>query len=82
MGVMTPPEAHETSDEALARLGAMVRAERESVGLTQVALAKRVGVSPGTINRIEKGRRKPSLKLRAKIARVVADELTAASAAA
>ncbi|QWK23093.1 hypothetical protein CSW25_07120 [Thermus scotoductus] len=42
-------------------LGDRLRALRESRGLSQGALAQKVGVSQGMISHIERGRRRPSL---------------------
>ncbi len=49
-------------------LGELLRARREGLRLTQRALALKVGVEASYIALIEGGRRKPSLKLVAKIA--------------
>lgn len=43
----------------------------EAEGMTQVELARRVGVSGAQINRIVKGRRVPSLSLAVRIAKVL-----------
>jgi len=49
-------------------LGELLKARREGLGLTQRSLALKVGVEASHIAFIESGRRKPSLKLVAKIA--------------
>jgi transcriptional regulator with XRE-family HTH domain len=79
---MNLPPAQETPTEAQALLGAMLRAEREGVGLQQSELARRVGVSAGTISRFETGKRIISPELRARITRVIADEFNAKRSAA
>lgn len=43
------------------RLGAVIRAQREELGLTRKELAERTGLSFGTVHHIEIGRRLPSL---------------------
>lgn len=48
-----------------------VREGRETLGLTQGALAARCGVSRQTINAIETGRYLPSLPLAFRLARVL-----------
>jgi transcriptional regulator with XRE-family HTH domain len=45
------------------RLGDTVRIRREGLGLTQRALAQKLGVEASFVAFIESGRRKPSLKL-------------------
>lgn len=42
-------------------IGRRIRAEREWAGLTQEALAHRLGIEPTTINRIEQGHSSPRL---------------------
>src|SRR5260370_33835566 len=49
-------------------LGELLKARREGLGLTQRSLALKVGVEASHIAFIESGRRKPSLKLVARIA--------------
>ena len=44
-------------------LGERIARQRRAVGLTQMELAEKVGVQPETINRIERGKRTPSLRL-------------------
>ncbi|HJU29028.1 MAG TPA: helix-turn-helix domain-containing protein [Candidatus Binataceae bacterium] len=44
-------------------LGPLVRQRRRVLGLTQVELARRLGVKPAYISVIEKNRRRPSLPL-------------------
>src|SRR5215471_6308839 len=48
--------------------GEMVRSYREGLGLTQRALAQQLGVEASHVAFIESGRRKPSLKLVARLA--------------
>lgn len=50
------------------RLGNSLKAERERLGLTQAALAERVGVSRKTINTVENGVFVPSTLLALKLA--------------
>lgn len=49
-------------EELLQRLGSEVRAARKRQGLTQEALAERIGVVPETVSHIERGNRRPSLE--------------------
>src|SRR5215470_9212608 len=53
------------------RLGEMVRVQREALGLTQRSLAEKLGVEASYVAFIESGRRKPSLKLIARLADVL-----------
>jgi len=48
----------------------ILRARRE-LGLSQAELARRAGIRPETLNRIEKGRNRPSVPTIAKIDRVL-----------
>ena len=59
--------------EALAVVQArdVLRARRKLVALSQVELARRAGVRPETLNRIEQGRNKPSVPTLAKIDRAL-----------
>lgn len=50
------------------RLGNSLKVERERLGLTQAALAERVGVSRKTINTVENGVFVPSTLLALKLA--------------
>jgi transcriptional regulator with XRE-family HTH domain len=50
------------------QLGELLKARREGLGLTQRLLAERLGVEASHIAFIESGRRRPSLRLVAKIA--------------
>jgi transcriptional regulator with XRE-family HTH domain len=50
------------------QLGEVVRSHREGLGLTQRSLAQKLGVEASHIAFIESGRRKPSLKLVARLA--------------
>ena len=45
--------------------------ERESVGLSQSELARRAGVRPETINRLEKGKHSPDTSTLAKITKAL-----------
>jgi transcriptional regulator with XRE-family HTH domain len=49
-------------------LGEFLKARREALGLTQRSLAQKLGVEASHVAFIESGRRKPSLKLVARIA--------------
>ena len=49
-------------------LGEFLKARREGLGLTQRSLAQKLGVEASHVAFIESGRRKPSLKLVARIA--------------
>jgi transcriptional regulator with XRE-family HTH domain len=53
------------------QLGETVRRHREASGLTQRSLAQRLGVEASHVAFIESGRRKPSLKLVARLADVL-----------
>ena len=53
------------------QVGETVRSRRESLGLTQRSLAEKLGVEASHIAFIESGRRKPSLKLIARLADVL-----------
>jgi transcriptional regulator with XRE-family HTH domain len=53
------------------RLGEQVRSRREGLGLTQRSLAAKLGVAAGHLAFIESGRRKPSLKLVARLADIL-----------
>ena len=50
------------------KLGELLKTRREALGLTQRELARKIGVEASHIAFIESGRRKPSLKLVARIA--------------
>src|ERR1700730_12247745 len=49
-------------------LGEFLKARREGLGLTQRSLAQKLGVEASHVAFIESGRRKPSLKLVARLA--------------
>jgi transcriptional regulator with XRE-family HTH domain len=53
------------------QLGEMVRGRRKGLGLTQRTLAQKLGVESSHVAFIESGRRKPSLKLGARLADVL-----------
>jgi DNA-binding XRE family transcriptional regulator len=55
---------------AVSQARAILRARRR-LGLTQVELARRAGISPETLNRIEHGKNKPSIPTIAKIDRAL-----------
>lgn len=63
-------------------VGAMLRAMREGVGLDQTEVARRLGVSKTTLSRFENGHRVISPDLLSRVARVIADEITAKRRAA
>jgi transcriptional regulator with XRE-family HTH domain len=48
-----------------------LRSRREGLGLTQRSLAEKLGVEASFINFIENGRRKPSLRLVARLADIL-----------
>jgi transcriptional regulator with XRE-family HTH domain len=52
-------------------LGELVKRRREGLGLTQRSLAQKLGVEPSHVAFIESGRRKPSLKLIARMADIL-----------
>src|SRR5438552_2400015 len=49
-------------------LGEYLKVRRAALGLTQRSLALRLGIAPGYMTMIEKGERRPSFKLIARIA--------------
>jgi transcriptional regulator with XRE-family HTH domain len=53
------------------QLGETIRRHREALGLTQRSLAQKLGVEASHVAFIESGRRKPSLKLVARLADVL-----------
>jgi transcriptional regulator with XRE-family HTH domain len=53
------------------QFGDTVKRHREALGLTQRSLAQKLGVEPSHVAFIESGRRKPSLKLLARLADVL-----------
>ncbi|HWY86026.1 MAG TPA: helix-turn-helix transcriptional regulator [Gemmataceae bacterium] len=55
---------------AVAQARAILRARRK-LGLSQAELARRAGIRPETLNRIEQGRNKPSVPSIAKIDRAL-----------
>jgi transcriptional regulator with XRE-family HTH domain len=59
----------------MAEVGAMLRAMREGVGISQSEMADMVGKSKATLSRFENGTRVISAELLSKIAAVVAAEL-------
>lgn len=56
-------------------IGTQVKAKREALGLTQVALAGSVGVSQETISRIETGENGPAKKTAVALSRVLGLDL-------
>lgn len=50
-----------------------MRVTRDDVGLTQVQMAKKLKISPGTLCDLEKGRQLVSVALAAKIAKLVGE---------
>src|SRR6266851_8479662 len=64
----TPNERGHYPLEALAVIvGRDILRARRKLGLTQVDLARRAGIRPETLNRIEQGKNKPSVPTIAKI---------------
>jgi transcriptional regulator with XRE-family HTH domain len=53
------------------QLGELVRSRREGLGLTQRSLAQKLGVEASYVSFIESRRRKPSLKLVARLADIL-----------
>ena len=53
------------------RLGRRIRAARDERGLTQEAVAGKVGISRGYLARVETGRHEPSLSMLAKLAKAL-----------
>jgi transcriptional regulator with XRE-family HTH domain len=58
------------------QLGQNVAIYRRRAGLTQVKLAKKVGVAPETINRLERGKSIPSIATIEKVAGAIGVELS------
>lgn len=58
-----PEEALPGATSAATELGAELRRLRHARGLTQTAVADRLGCSPATIGQVERGRFKPSADL-------------------
>lgn len=57
------------------KFGAKIRKLRKARGLTQEKLAEKAGIDYSYMNLIENGKRNPSLKLIAKLARVLSISL-------
>ncbi len=67
-----------THDEICTQLGARLRAHRLAQGLTQIELAARAGVSPGTVKNLEaKGQSSMETAVRIALALGLADQLQA-----
>lgn len=49
-------------------IGKRIKAKREQIGISQKGLAEKVDVSPAAINQFEKGEKKPSSEVLARIA--------------
>jgi len=49
-------------------IGKRIKIQREEIGLSQKALAEEVDISPAAINQFEKGEKKPSSEVLARIA--------------
>ena len=49
-------------------IGKRIKVQREEMGLSQKGLAERVDISPSAINQFEKGEKKPSSEVLARIA--------------
>lgn len=58
-----------TDDDPLPHFGANLRAARERNGLSQEALAQRVGMDPAEIRRLESARRDPGVRVMTRLAR-------------
>jgi len=58
-------------DPELQPIADRLRAAREQVGLSQVALAERAGISLAHLNRLENARREPGIKAIIRIARAL-----------
>jgi len=58
-----------------------IKAIRETLGLTQSALANKIGVAQGDVSNWETGRHKPTRAARASIARLLAEHRTQGDAA-
>ena len=62
--------------------GPFLRTMRESVNLSQEHCAELAGITKGTLSRVERGEREPSIELIARLARIIADALAAERGAA
>ncbi len=68
------PDGNYPAVEALrVTLARRIIRDRRAAGLTQVELARRAGIAPETLNRLEKGKMTPSLGTMQKIERVLAE---------
>jgi DNA-binding XRE family transcriptional regulator len=76
LGEPTLPEADADGNRpadayaAVSQARGILRARRK-LGLTQIELARRAGIRPETLNRIEQGKNKPSVPTIAKIDRAL-----------
>ena len=52
-------------------LGIYIKSRRKNIGLTQVELAEKVGLTPLTIRRYESGEREPSFSVFVKLCEVL-----------
>jgi DNA-binding XRE family transcriptional regulator len=67
------PDGNYPATEALrVALARRIIRDRRAAGLTQVELARRAGIAPETLNRLERGKMTPSLATMQKIERVLA----------
>lgn len=57
-------------------LGAILRARRTTCGLTQVALARQLGIRPETVCRWERGKNRPRPRRQRSLAQVLATSVT------
>jgi transcriptional regulator with XRE-family HTH domain len=55
-------------DRDVHKLGEFLKGRRTALGLAQSSLARRLGIAPSYVNKIEEGERRPSLKLIPRIA--------------
>jgi transcriptional regulator with XRE-family HTH domain len=53
------------------RLGARIRARREALGLSQAALAEKVGITPNYVSNLERGLKLPTLDTLVAIAKAI-----------
>lgn len=58
-----------------------IKTVRETLDLTQTALAEKIGVAQGDVSNWENGKHKPSRAARASIARLLAEHRTQGEAA-
>jgi transcriptional regulator with XRE-family HTH domain len=59
------------TDKAIQEMAKSIKQHRKKSGLTQVALAKKAGIQPNTLARLERGEHRPSLPTLEKLAKAL-----------